>query len=178
MVKLPGFYAGYWMDQHYDFKQEAISDPKQHYGFEYQEQRYRPSPAQFHCDHESDCARHNIAKRIEYRIALITYRKRFCTIAIYDETGIFQDLPAALDKNCDAKPPRHTRTRSAQRNQSRQRNAVQHMSETICIQQMLRIMDAPNVGRPWVILTANAPPSMRFYTLDCDDSKQNQCDYD
>ena len=80
------------MNQHQNFQQQTISNPKQQYRFDRQEKRNRPTPSQLHCEHEPDSATRNIAQRIQHRVALITERRGGFAIALNDRVRVLDDF--------------------------------------------------------------------------------------
>src|ERR1041385_880318 len=135
MPQLPSLNVVERMNQHDDFQNEAVANPKRQHNLRCDKDRQRPQPAELSRNQQPQAATQYIAHRINDRVAAITKRCSRLPITINHRVRIFENLPHSFEGDRDCQSP--TRRNFSldeetheQQQQSSEHKAVQKMSRS------------------------------------------------
>jgi hypothetical protein len=147
------------IEKHYDVENQAVPNPqKQNYFHQNKEDKREPK-ANFVSEPKPKAEAQNIAERIDDRIAEVIERDRRLAVALDYGIRIFRDFPRAFDRDRDQQAPRERHFSKDQRSYPEKQNAVKNVRERVRIEDVLRVVRAPNFPRPRRVIARLAPPN-------------------
>src|SRR5262249_17089937 len=102
---LPGFDCCNRPDQHHNFQNQTVAQPKNQHQLNQRKCHQATTKAEPAGYQKSQRTPPNIAKGISTSGPQISQLRRFKAIAVDDELRVFQNLPTTLQHNRQAEPP-------------------------------------------------------------------------
>ena len=131
------------MNQHDDFQDETVADPKCEYDFRCDKNRQRPQPDELSRNQQPNAATQYIAYRINNCVATITERRGRLAITINHRVRIFENLPESFERHRDHQSPTSRKVSldeetHEQQQETSEHKAVQEVGEAVRIEKGLR----------------------------------------